>query len=375
MSFSNNVLGIIFANAYDRVLSDITAPRAMGSVPFGGAFRLIDFVLSNMVNCGMSKIGVITNNNYQSLMDHLGSGRPWDLARKNDGLFILPPFNSEAVDNNKSGRIGALKNIERFLERSNEEYVVLSDCNVVCSIDFEEIGAFHLEKNADITVITKKGTAPELDNLVKITGKDDNGRVTAVKVGGGEGVFCEYAVNMLLMRKALLETLVTETFAGGEKSFERDVIASNINRLAVYCYDISDTFCPVIDSMQSYFEANFALLNPENRKKLFRADRPVYTKAYDDMPVVYGLGSDVRNSLIADGCIINGEVENSILFRDCRVEKDAVVKNCILMPGDIVSDGAMINYVIMDKYSAIKPRKSLSGADTYLLYIGKGIVI
>lgn len=369
----NNILGVIFANADERNLPELTGRRSIASVPFGGNYRLIDFALSDMVNAGISKVGIITNNNYQSLMDHIGGGKPWDLARKHDGLFLLPPFNAQAVENYNSGRIGALKNVSYFLERSKEEYVFLSDATYVANIDLGDVFRYHEEKGFDITLLSRHGKAPKLlaqpvfENIV-------DGRITKMSLGeyGDEEV--DYCIKAMFMKKSLFERLVAESFAQGYESFEKDILLKNVGLLKMGAYEVKG-FCAVIDSLASYFEANFALLDMKNYKELFNPDRPIYTKVYTDMPAVYGLESDVKNSLVADGCIIEGEVENSILFRDCRIGKDAVVKNSIVMPHGMISDGAVLNYCVTDKNVAVRSGKVLSGADSFPVYIGKNIHI
>lgn len=369
----NNVLGLITANADDGVLSEITGIRSMASVPFGGGYRLVDFALSNMVNAGVAKVGVLTDNNYQSLMDHIGSGKPWDLSRKKDGLYLLPPFNQEAMDNYTAGWIGALKNITHFLDRSNEEYVFLTSCTYVANLDLKAVFAFHEKENADITLLTRVGQVPVLRDVSVIETKV-GARVMSMHVTDTGDTEKEYALSAFLMKKSLLQRLVRAAFHKGGRSFEKDILLPSVDNLRVCTYPVQG-FCPVLDSMKAYFDANFALLQPANYDALFCADRPVCTKVYEDMPAVYGIGSDVKNSLIADGCIIEGEVENCVLFRNCRVEKDAVVKNAILLPGVFIGHAAMVNYCIMDKAVSVRSGKTISGADTYPVIIGKNIQI
>lgn len=368
----NDVLGLVFANEGDEALSEITGFRSMASVPFGGNYRLIDFVLSSMVNSGVKKVGILTNNNYQSLMDHIGSGKPWDLARRREGLYLLPPFNADEIENYNASRIGALKNIMEFLEKSSEEYVLLSDCTCVANLDFTEVFDYFEKTEADIVILYKHGTVTNLKGQTVIE-KTENGRITKL-VLADSGKKGDYGLKISLMKKSLLQRLVSESFAKGNISFEKDIIMKNIKKLHIAGFEVKG-FCAVIDSLKSYFDANFALLQPENYDALFSPERPVYTKVYEDMPAVYGLGSSVKNSLIADGCVIDGTVENSILFRDCRVEKDAEIKNCVLMPHTFVAEAAKLGYCITDKAVAVRGGKIISGADTYPVYIGKGIHI
>ena len=368
----NNILGIIYSNKYDECLSEITALRTMGSVPFGGRYRLIDFALSNMVNSGIEKVGVVTKSNYQSLMDHLGTGKPWDLSRKTEGMFILPPF-SYGGTGNYTGRLEMLRGIVGFIARSNEEYVLFSDCNSVMNIDVDELMAFHTDKNADISIVCKRGALPKLENIMTLE-TDGDARVKQIAVEPNTAGEVIYSLNMILMKRSLLQRLVNEAVSLNHESFERDVLQRNTERLRIFGYEIGG-FARTIDSLASYFKVSMELLDPKNCGELFNPDRPVYTKVRDDMPAIYGLGSSVKNSLIASGCIIDGEVENSVLFRGVRVEKGAVVKNSILMQGSFVAAGSSLNYTITDKSVAITPNKSLSGAENYPVFVGKGIVI
>lgn len=369
---ANNVLGILFTDAYNDCISDLTALRTMGSVPFGGRYRFIDFPLSNMVNCGISKVGVITKSNYRSLMDHLGTGKPWDLSRKNEGLFMLPPFNQG--NGSYSGRIEALKNIMDFIHMSKEEYVILCDTNIVCNMDFGKLLEYHTEKNADITLCYKNGRYPMLRNIMHLDVLE-NGRIAKVSVPPvaeeGEG---NYGVNFIVMSKSLLERIINQAIAESYTTFEKDVIMKNVDKLKILGYKI-DTYCSVIDSVQSYFDTNMDLLDPANRDVVFDSTNPVYTKIHDDMPAIYGIGSNAKNSFVADGCKIEGEVENSILFRGVQVAKGAIVKNSIIMQSCYIGEDACLNCVIMDKHGVIRPRKSISGDTTYPIYIGKNITI
>lgn len=367
-----NIVGIIFSNAYDECLPELTGLRTMGSIPFAGRYRLIDFALSNMVNSGVEKVGVITKANYQSLMDHLGTGKPWDLSRKTEGMFLLPPFSTADASNN-GDKIGSLKGVMGFINQSKEEYVLFSDCNSIFNVDIEELMDFHTEKNADITIAYKNGKAPALNDII-IMDIDADSKVTQVAVGTHNDGAVNYSLNVILMKKSLLERLMNEAISLNYNDFEADIIQRNVNKLNICGFEFKG-YSAVIDSMKSYFKASMDLLNPDNCNELFNVERPVYTKIKDDMPATYGIGSKVKNSLVANGCIIEGEVENSIIFRGVRIEKGAVVKNSIVMHASYIAAGATLNYTIIDKNSAITPNKTLSGADNYPIYVGKGIVI
>lgn len=367
-----NIVGIIFSNAYDECLPELTGLRTMGSVPFAGRYRLIDFALSNMVNAGIEKVGVMTKSNYQSLMDHLGTGKPWDLSRKTEGMFLLPPF-STAEQGSNVDKIASLKGAMGFISRSTEEYILFSDCNAVFNVDTRELMDFHTEKDADITILYKNGNSPALQDTM-IMDVNSDGRVEKVSFAPAGAENVNYSLNMILMKKSLLERLMNEAISQNYNDFESDIIQKNTGKLKIYGFEFKN-YSVTIDSMATYFNANMSLLNPDNCRDLFNAERPVYTKIKDEVPTTYGIVSKVKNSLVASGCIIEGEVENSIIFRGARIEKGAVVKNSIVMQDTYVAQNSVLNCVVADKSVVVTPNKTLSGAENYPVYIGKAIVI
>ena len=369
---AKNVLGLIFPNTYDEAVSEMTAVRALGSIPFAGGYRLIDFILSSMVNSGIQKVGIVTKNNYQSLMDHLGNGKPWDLSRKYDGLFILPPYNTDE-SGAYNGRISGLKNISKFIQMSREEYVLLSDCHAIYNMDIGALLERHIANGADITVVCKRGRTPALDNVSLFTGVDPDGRVREVRLAQEQ---CDalYSIGVMLLPKLLLLRLVNDASARGENAFESAVIRRNVDNLRIFA-DEAEGFIPVIDSLSGYFEANMQMLDRANRASLLTSDRPVYTKVRDDTPAFYEAHASSRNSLIADGTVIEGTVENSIIFRAVRVEKGAVVRNSIILPGTTIAENSKLNFVIADKDVVIGRGRELSGAPNFPFYIGKGITV
>ena len=370
----DSVLGIIFSNMHDETIAELTRNRTMGSVPFGGRYRLIDFALSNMVNSGITKVGVITKSNYQSLMDHIGSGKSWDLSRKRDGLFILPPFG--AGQGVYTSRIEALNGISSFIKRSREEYVFMTDCGAVCNIDINKIVENHKENEADITIIYKNGVLPEKTKDTAVIKLDKNNRVYDIDI---DPVYendeeCSYSINMFLMKKTYLERLIADAFSKSSLSFERDILQSNVEKAKIIGYH-SEGYVGVINSLNSFFEANMQLLNKDVREKLFPVSRPVYTKIRDDMPAKYGLSSSVKNSFVADGCIIEGEVENSILFKGVHIGKGTKVKNSVIIQQSYIGDDCNLSYIITDKNVIIKDGRTLMGYKTYPVFIEKSRVI
>ncbi|WP_288736905.1 glucose-1-phosphate adenylyltransferase subunit GlgD [uncultured Ruminococcus sp.] len=366
-----NVLGLVFANMHDTTLGDMTKNRTMGSVMFGGRYRLIDFPLSNMVNSGISEVGVITKSNYQSLLDHLGSAREWDLARKKGGLYILPPFGN-VESTLYRGRIEALYGAMSFIKHSRAKYVILSDCDVVTNIDYKPIVAAHIESGADITAVAHTGVYSSDDiKTSTVFNVDADKNVTSVLINPDISGTCTTSLNVFVMSMDFLIETVNDAMARGNVSFERNILQEKCRELKIKIYEY-DNYFSKLNSPESYFKSNMALLEPDNARKLFVPKRSIYTKVSDNAPVKYDLDSKVSNSLIADGCIIEGEVENSVLFRGVKVGKGAKVKNCILMQGTVVGDNAELNYLITDKNVSICENHILTSSPQYPMYVGKG---
>lgn len=366
-----NVLGLVFANMHDTTLGDMTKNRTMGSVMFGGRYRLIDFPLSNMVNSGISEVGVITKSNYQSLLDHLGSAREWDLARKKGGLYILPPFGN-VESTLYRGRIEALYGAMSFIKHSRAKYVILSDCDVVTNIDYKPIVAAHIESGADITAVAHTGVYSSDDiKTSTVFNVDADKNVTSVLINPDISGTCTTSLNVFVMSMDFLIETVNDAMARGNVSFERNILQEKCRELKIKIYEY-DNYFSKLNSPESYFKSNMALLEPENARKLFVPKRSIYTKVSDNAPVKYDLDSKVSNSLVADGCIIEGEVENSVLFRGVKVGKGAKVKNCILMHGTVVGDNAELNYLITDKNVSICENHILTSSPQYPMYVGKG---
>ena len=373
-------VGLIFSNIHDTSIPELTRRRTIGSVPFGGRYRLIDFTVSAMVNSGITKIGVVTHNNYQSLIDHLGNGKDWDLARRSGGLKILPPFISShdnaAANKFYTSRLEALMGTVSFLSRCREDYIVMSDCDVICNIDLNDVIEKHAETAADITFVTKVGelTGVGMDETLVQLKADESGRVTDVTLDKLDGK-SELYINIMVMKRQYLLDVIENAIAHGHHSFLHDIIMHNVDKAnyRVYRYD---GFYAHIGSMASYFACSMKLLETDARERLFGIkNRPVLTKVRNSAPTRYCNGAKVTNSVVAEGCVIEGTVENSIVFRGVKVGKGAVVKNCILFQDTYVCPGADLNCVIADKNVVIKDGRTLSGHETMPFYIGKNMSV
>lgn len=369
VSSNANALGVIFANSYDNLVPELVAERTMASIPFGGRYRLIDFVLSNMANSGIDNISVIVRKNYHSLMDHLGSGREWDLTRKRGGLNIVPPFAERSIKM-YSGRVDALASILSWLEDQKERYVILSDCCVAMNMNYSDLIAKHVESGADVTMVYNRAEIPEGARNDNYTIRIDNGRVTELLSNDYRPGVQNLSANVYIIERESLIQLVRDAAVRGLVYFERDILARNLNLLNVQAYEYTGYAARIAD-MKSYFDENLRLLEGDNVDQLFSADNPIYTKIRDDNPTRYLEGSKVKNCLVADGCVIEGIVENSVLFRGCRVKKGAVVRNCVLMQDTVVENDTSVEYVVTDKNVHITAAKKLSGTESFPVFVAK----
>ncbi len=367
----NRALGLLFSNMHDEALPELTAVRALGSVPFGGRYRLIDFTLSNLVNAGVSKVGVITKSNYQSLMDHLGSGKAWDLSRKTEGLYFLPPFGGG--EEQYDGRITSLAGVLPFLRNSKEEYVILSDCHVVGNIDYRALLDAHIQSDAEITMACCTGELPK--NIVSpIIATNEDGRVTDMIITDHGNGTVTYGLGLYVLSRQLLMQLVDMAISRNQRSFEWDILQRHFTERRIGAYLVPE-YTMVISSLESYVRANFALLDASVRAQLFLGSRPIYTKVRDCAPALYGLHAQVRGSLIGDGCQIDGEVHDSIVFRDVHIARGAVLRNCIVMQGSLIGAGADLECVVTDKHVCVRDGRALKGCMDYPVIIRKNTMV
>ena len=369
--------GILFANTHDNNIPEITTARTIAAVPFACRYRFIDFMLSNMVNSNIYNIDVITNYKYLSLMDHIGSGKDWDLARRSGGIKILPPnvasFASQGSFESIS-RLQLLKSVNYAISAIRDEYVVLADCDGICNIDLNDIVRYHIEKGADITIAVKKmNLTREVAANSVIMESNADGRVRDVLAYpnnfSGEAEVC---LNILVMRTDYLESIILDSVAHNFTSLTRDIIARNVDRanICVYRYD---GYFANMTSIEEYFKNSMELIhNDDLRRAIFEVkNRPILTKVRNSTPTYYSEDSRVKNSMIADGCVIEGTVENSILFRGVKVGRNTTVRNSILMQDTICGESGYLNCVISDKNVVIRDGVMLSGVESQPFYIAK----
>ncbi len=370
-----DTMGIIIASNIN--IPPLTDFRSASALPIAGGYRVIDFVLSNMASAGLENIGVATKANYSSLMDHLKSGAPWDLKRKNRGLNILPPN----IGNKNSfeiirGDLDILNGIREYIHRSRETYVILSLGSSIYNIDFKKVIEAHVEKQADVTIVYK--------NMADVDQKELS-RYTLLELDGEQSItdieVCPYypkttlaSMDLFVMERALLESIVDECSARGNHDFIKDAIAKKMDGLRMYGYEY-EGYTDKIDSMKSYYNNNIKFLEKDIQEEMLHSRLPVYTKNKDLPPSKYGTEAHAVNSYIADGCHIEGTVINSVISRNVTVKKGAVVKNSVLMQDVVVEEGAVLEYAVLDKEVKITAGKSLIGQENYPVPVSKGSII
>ena len=358
-------IGLITCNYTTASNDDVFLGRPVASMPYLGRYRLVDFPLSNMVNAGIRNVGMIMPNNYRSIIDHVGSGKDWDLDRKNGGLFIMP---GTAFGTSRTGARFLLRDLvqnREFFVKNHEKYVVLSTANFVCNVDVKKLIAAHEASDANITVLCKKASCD--GNIDVVTFEVEDGRVKSMRQGVkfGEEAFLDYAV---IERDLLLELL--DSFASVDHLDLFEALNSEYGRFRVMVAEFEGYMKPIFDK-PSYFKANIDLLDPEVLEELVPADRGIKTKAHDNAPAKYEPGAKVSNSLIASGTRIYGAVTGSILGRNVIVEPGASVRNAILMQGVVVKSGAKIENAIIDKNNVVPEGTELRGTEDDILYLKK----
>lgn len=367
--------GIIFSNIYDTPMGDLTKLRTVASMPFGGRYRFIDFVLSNMVNSHVSSIGVITKYNYRSLMNHLGGGAEWDLNRKGANFHIIPPF-ATGVTNVYRGNLEALSNAISFLNSSGGEHVIMCDSSVICNIDFRDALKSHIESGADVTAICNSSIEDYECDASDLILTEKDGICDDLAIGDTPTKKSKIGMGMFIIEKSLLREAIKSCVSRGRYSFEKDFLLTGfVNKTLKINTYVFEGAVLRNHNIVSYFKNSFRLMEPHIRRDIFRSDAVIRTKVRDEAPTFYHRGSSLKECLIADGCNIYGSAENSILFRGVVIEEGAEVKNSIIMQGSRIEKNASVNYAIIDKNAVISKGSAISGAPLTPIIIHKGETI
>ena len=365
-----NVMGIIFTN--DATMGELTDKRTIASIPFGGRYRQVDFALSNLACAGVRHIGIIARQNYQSLMNHIGDGEEWGLELEEGGLEFLTPYAQAAVGTYR-GKLESLMNAMDFLEYGEEdELVVMIDSAILSNVDLNAILNAHVASGKDITVVTKAGICNG-EKKIDLALKVENGEVTDMVVDYAASEDYVASMDVFVVNKKWLMKSVQEMIARDKFHMDRDLVLGGWNRglvsVNVYPFEGVAMFN---DTVEEYFYSSLSLIKKEVRHDLFNGNHPIYTKVRDRVPTYYGEECEVEDCLVADGCILEGEVENSVLFRQVTVGKGAEVEDCIVMNDCIIGEGAELKYVILDKNVTVTPGAKLCGTKKNPIIVKRG---
>lgn len=368
--------GIILTEDKETQLGILTEKRAISAMPMAGRYRLIDFILSCMVNSGIRNVGVATQFNYSSLMDHLGSGKDWDLNRKNSGLYILPPHRGRETTGQNVGDIDVLYGVGSFIRKTKPDYIVLSKGNTMYNANFKQVLEFHKNSNADVTVMYNEETDVSADMLSRYTllDVDGDGRVADIMKNHPHPKSNNVSMDTYIIERSLLIRLIENCISHNEHDFVMDALIKNLNTLRIYGYRF-DGYVGRVDTIDSYYRNNMAFLKSEVRNELFSEKAKIYTKVKDQVPTHYGENAKIVDSIVADGCIIDGTVENSIIFRGVHIGKGATIKNSIIMQNGVIQDGCYAENVVLDKEVTLLSGKTVMGQPNYPFVIAKGNVI
>ena len=372
----SDLMGLIYTGDNGERLGGLSALRAVAAVPVGARYRVIDFVLSSLVSSGARNVGVIMQKNYHSLIDHLGSGKEWDLHGKRQGLVILPPFQTPDNVGVYSGLMDAIRSNLIFLRRSREPYVVVTDSGMLYTASYDDMLAQHVHTGADITLMYTDDEGMRRSGNGHYIRVEADGRVSELENHPvSPSLPCTY-MEAFLLRRDLLIDLTDRAVSRGQYHFTRELLQQAIHdrQLKIYGWR-NESPAWRLDSVQAYYACSMALLRLDVRQRLFRADRPIWTKMRDEMPTRYAPGAVVSNSLLADGCVVEGTVENSIIFRGVHVYKNAVVRGAVIMQDGLILPGARVEGCILDKQTVVRDGVTLCAPATYPMVIAKGTTV
>lgn len=374
-----NTLGIIIGFDSNNDLRELSEHRPVASVPFGGRYRVIDFMMSNLVNSGCYQVAVLMRDKYQSLLDHLGSGKDWDLSRKRGGMFLLPPNafapkSSPLVTENYRTSLEALGSISDMLNKNKSEHVLICSADIVANIPLDEVMKEHKKSEADVTIVcTKNSEGGAFDMFLDLSPRHE---VEDIRNGDNMGGKCKYkSMGIYIMKRKYLQSLLSDCVTHNLRSFERDAMQHVFKRGDKVHGYVFDKYSAKIENVKGYFSASMDMLDKDIRDQVFLKNRPILTKIYDEAPTYYGEDAEVSDSLIADGSRIEGTVENSIIFRGCTIAKDAVVKDSIVLPNSSIGEGVELSYVVTDKGVTVRENRKMMGGATYPVAIAKNATV
>ncbi|MGI5978502.1 MAG: glucose-1-phosphate adenylyltransferase subunit GlgD [Oscillospiraceae bacterium] len=364
--------GLIYAYHSNPALGELVTHRTSASLPFCSRYRLIDFALSAMTNAGVRDVGVIMQRDYQSLLDHLGSGKDWDMSRSSGGLCLLPPFGMhDSRIGEYRGCMEALAAERSYIRDIKQNTIVLYRGDIVANIDLRAAYAAHLASGCEVTAVCADQRFPGIGERIRFL-PDSDRTAKRMLFPGTDNENALSSAEIYIIQKRLLLELIDWCRSNGRLHFHRDALAHYLESGAKIGLYMHHGYLARIASVNDYYRANLDMLDFKNRADIFPAERPVYTRVRSSVSTYYGAEASARNSLVADGCFIEGSIENCVLCRGVRVKKDAHLKNCILMQDTVVGEHALLQYVVADKYASFSDGMILSGSSMLPLTVPKG---
>ena len=371
---ASSAAGIIFSSLNNNTLSRLTSDRTVAAIPFACRYRLIDFALSNMVNANMSNIYVVANYKYRSLLEHIGSGKDWDLARRESGITFVSPFQSANAEGKMfATHMEALKSMKEYIDEIKEEYVVLMDTDTALTIDLSDVIRSHEQTGANVTIVTSSVGSDYTAKSPRMMISSVAGKVTQIAMSAAyDERNPELALGIFVMKTLYLRNLIDEAEAFNLNSLSIFLLKNcKTSNYMTYKYN---GFAASVSSFLDYYKYSMELVNDESARDslLGKKEAPIYTRVHNSAPTKHYASAKVENSMIADECQIEGTVINSVIFRDVKIEKGAVVKNCVLFHGTHVCKNANLNCIVADKDVLITDGVILSGNENMPFFIQKG---
>lgn len=353
-------IGMILAGGNNKMMKDLTNKRAIAAMPIAGSYRAIDFALSNMSNSHIQKVAVITQYNARSLNEHLSSSKWWDFGRKQGGLYVFTPTITAESSYWYRGTADSLAQNLHFLKTSHEPYVVIASGDGIYKLDFNKVLEYHIEKKADISMVVKKLSDCSEINRFGVVATAEDGRVTDIEEKPLQTNLSTVSTGIYVIRRRLLIELIEKAAEEDRHDFVRDILVRYKNIKKIYAYQL-ESYWNNISTVESYYKTNMDFLNKDVRDFFFRQYPDIYSKVDDLPPAKYNYGSNVRNSLVSSGCIINGTVDQSVLFKKIYIGNNSVVKNSIILNNAYIGDNSYIENCIVESGSTIKANSNYVG--------------
>ena len=355
-------IGIVLAGGNNHRMQALSQKRAICAMPVAGSYRSIDFTLSNMSNSHIQKVAVLTQYNSRSLNEHLNSSKWWDFGRKQGGLSVLTPTVTADNSNWYRGTADAIYQNLSFLKNSHEPYVIIASGDGIYKMDYNKVLEYHIDKKADITVVCRDmepGTDIERFGTIRM---DEEFRITEFEEKPLQAKSNTISCGIYVVRRRLLIEMIEKCAEEDRYDFVRDILIRYKDLKRIYGYKITD-YWRNIASVEDYFKTNMDFLRPEVRDYFFRQYPDIYSKVEDLPPAKYNPGARVRNSLVSSGCIVNGVVENSVIFKNVYIVNDCVINNSIILNDVYIVGNTYIGNFIVESRDTIRANSSYVGED------------